>query len=66
MQVATSYGVVECASGYVVMCKRLFGDVQLAMWWPMRVPFGFRSYWDLVGVRTKGLGTGLDNRCAQK
>ena len=30
------------------------------------VPFGFRSYWDLVGVRprgfgTKGLGTGLDN-----
>ena len=30
------------------------------------VPFGFRSYWNLVGVRprgfgTKGLGTGLDN-----
>ena len=25
------------------------------------VPFGFRSYWDLVGVGTKGLGTGLDN-----
>ena len=30
------------------------------------VPFGFRSYWDLVGVRhrgfgNKGLGTGLDN-----
>ena len=31
------------------------------------VPFGFRSYWDLVGVGprgfgTKGLGTGLDNK----
>ena len=30
------------------------------------VPFGFRSYWDLVGVGhrgfgNKGLGTGLDN-----
>ena len=30
------------------------------------VPFGFSSYWDLVGVGprgfgTKGLGTGLDN-----
>ena len=30
------------------------------------VPFGFRYYWDLVGVGprgfgTKGLGTGLDN-----
>ena len=30
------------------------------------VPFGFRSYWDLVGVGlgglgTKGSGTGLDN-----
>ena len=28
------------------------------------VPFGFRSYWDLVGVGVfgnKGLGTGLDN-----
>ena len=25
------------------------------------VLFGFRSYWDLVGVGTKGLGTGLDN-----
>ena len=30
------------------------------------VPFGFRSYWDLVGLGlggfgTKGLGTGLDN-----
>ena len=30
------------------------------------VPFGFISYWDLVGVgprgfRTKGLGIGLDN-----
>ena len=30
------------------------------------VPFGFRSYWDLVGVGprgfgTYGLGTGLDN-----
>ena len=23
--------------------------------------FGFRSYWDLVEVGTKGLGTGLDN-----
>ena len=35
---------------------------------PAPVPFGFRSYWDFVGVglgiggfRTKGLGTGLDN-----
>ena len=31
------------------------------------VPLGFRSYWDLVGVGTrgfgtKGLGTGLDNK----
>ena len=31
------------------------------------VPFGFSSYWDLVGVGprgfgTKGLGTGLDNK----
>ena len=30
------------------------------------VPFGFRSYWDLVGVGPRGfwdlgLGTGLDN-----
>ena len=30
------------------------------------VPFGFRFYWDLVGVGlggfgTKGFGTGLDN-----
>ena len=31
------------------------------------VPFGFRPYWDLVGVGprgfgTKGLGTGLDKK----
>ena len=26
-----------CASGYVVLCKRLCGGVQAAMWWwPMR------------------------------
>ena len=25
------------------------------------VPFGFRSYWDLVGVGPKGLGIGLHN-----
>ena len=25
------------------------------------VPFGFRSFWDLVGVGTKGLGTWLEN-----
>ena len=27
------------------------------------VPFGFRSYWDLVGVGPRGgLGKGLDNK----
>ena len=25
------------------------------------VPFGFRYYWNLVGVGPRGLGTGLDN-----
>ena len=35
------------------------------------VPFGFRSYWDLVGVGhrglgNKGLGTGLDNQLEKR
>ena len=43
------------------MFKWLCGDVQAAMWWVAHeflvsapVPFGFRSYWDLVGVGSRG------------
>ena len=43
---------------WVVVAYRILGSAP--------VPFGFRSYWDLVGVGQgglwiKGLGTGLDN-----
>ena len=44
-----------CASGYVVVCKRLCGGVvahEILVSAP--VPFGFRSYWDLVGVGHRG------------
>ena len=44
-----SYGVL---GGWVVACSILVSAP---------VPFGFRSNWDLVGVGTKGLGTGLYN-----
>ena len=30
------------------------------------VPFGFRSYWDLVVVGPRGLGLGLDNKPISK
>ena len=48
---------MECASGYVVVCKRLCGGVvahEILVSAP--VPFGFRFYWDLVGVGPRGFG----------
>ena len=61
---------------YWVLAQPSICMSQPAIWWvaysilvSAPVPFGFRAYWDLVGVGlgqgglgTKGLGTGLDNR----